>query len=120
MSEPVQDCSIRILHWTVGLVVLVESCLLVFEPARIQGFARTGFPHWIRPVLAWPEIVAVVLFLLPTTTRIGARVLLVIFGVAAALHLLHGRYDIGSLLVYTAGVLSYCGTGEQVRRTKSP
>jgi uncharacterized membrane protein YphA (DoxX/SURF4 family) len=105
MSRSTQDRSIRILHWTVGLVVLMESCLLAFEPGRIHSFAKTGFPHWIRPALAGPEIVAALLFLVPATSRIGAQVLLLIFGVAAILHLLHGRYDISSLLVYAAGVL---------------
>jgi uncharacterized membrane protein YphA (DoxX/SURF4 family) len=105
VSKPSQDWSICILHWTVGLVVLLKSCLLAFEPGRIHGFARTGFPHWIRPALAWPEIVAAILFLVPAVTRIGAWALLVIFGVAALLHLLHAQYDISELLVYGAGVL---------------
>ena len=82
------DCSIRILQWTVGFVVLVESCLLVFQTSRAHGFAQSGFPPWIRPALAWPEIVAAILFLVPATTRIAAWVLLAIFAVADILHLL--------------------------------
>lgn len=104
MSQSAQDCSIRILQWTVGIVVLVQSCLLAFEPGRIHSFAKTGFPHWIRLALAWPEIVAAILFLVPATSKIGAWVLLAIFGVAALLHLLHGQYDVSTLLVYAAGV----------------
>jgi len=98
------DCSIRILQWTVGLIVLAESYLLIFQPARIHGFAQTGFPHWIRPALAWPEIVAAIFFLVPATTRIAAWVLLGIFAVAAILHMLHGQFNVSTLLVYAAGV----------------
>jgi len=105
MTTPAHDCSIRILHWTVGLVVLLESCLLAFEPERIHAFARTGLPHWIRTALAWPEVGAAILFLVPATSTRGGWVLLMIFALAALLHILHGRADVGALLVYAAAVL---------------
>lgn len=98
-----RGCAIRILQWTLGLVVLVEAGLLAFEANRIHGFARTGLQHWIRPALAWPEMVAAVLFLIPVTSALGARLLLVVFAAAVLVHLLHGQYDIGALLVYAAG-----------------
>jgi len=117
MSNRTQDCSIRILQWTLGLVVLIESCLLAFEPGRIHSFAKTGLPYWIRPALAWPEIAGAVLFLIPATCAWGARLLLVIFGLAALVHLLHGHYDVGNLLVLAAGVLVVlrCGDGRPSR-----
>ena len=99
-----RNCAIRILHWTVGLVVLAESCLLAFEAKRIHGFARTGLPHWVRPALAWPEIAGAILFLIPATSIVGARLLLCVFFVAVLVHLAHGQPDIGALLVYAAAV----------------
>ena len=119
MTQSAQDCSIRILQWTVGIVVLVQSCLLAFEPGRIHSFAKTGFPHWIRLALAWPEIVAAILFLVPATSKIGAWVLLAIFGVAALLHLLHGQYDVSTLLVYAAGVFVVWHAGGSASREVS-
>jgi len=99
-----RNCAIRILQWTVGLVVLVESCLLAFDANRMQGFARTGLPHWVRAALAWPEIGGAILFLIPATSVVGARLLLCVFFVAALVHLVHGHHDIGALLVYAAAV----------------
>ena len=99
-----RSCAIRILQCTLGLVVLVEAGLLAFETNRIHGFARAGLPHWIRPALAWPEIAGAVLFLIPATSALGARLLLVVFAAAILVHLLHGQYDIGALLVYAAAV----------------
>jgi hypothetical protein len=48
MKARLRDTSIRLLHWTLGLVVLAESCSLALEPGRIHGFAKTGLPYWIR------------------------------------------------------------------------
>jgi hypothetical protein len=94
--------SVCVLRWTLGLVVLAESALLAFEAGRILNFSKSGFPHWVRPALAWPEMAAALLFLVPATSAWGARLLLVIFAVAALLHVLHGQYDVGGLLVYAA------------------
>jgi hypothetical protein len=94
------------LRWTLGLVVLIESFREVFEPAAIQHFARTGLPQWVRVVLAGGEIIAAIFFMVPFTMLIGGYALIVIFAFAAALHLLHGQYDIGALLVYGMAVLA--------------
>jgi len=99
-----RNCAVQILRWTVGLVVLVESCVLAFGANRIHSFARTGLPHWVRPALAWPEIAGAILFLIPATSAAGTRLLLCIFFLAVLLHLLHGQHDIGALLVYAAAV----------------
>jgi len=106
MNTQLRRFSIPSLQWSVGLVVLVESLKLAFAPAAVQHFARTGLPAWLRPALAWPEIVAAALFLLPVTAVFGGYFLLVIFAFAAALHLLHGQYDIGVLVIYATAVLA--------------
>jgi DoxX-like family len=92
------------LRWSLGLVVLYESCLLAFEPGRIRAFEHAGLPHLIRPVLAGGEILAAALFLVPFTNVMGSYFLLVIFAFAAAIHVLHGQYDVGELIVFSMAV----------------
>jgi DoxX-like family len=93
------------LQWIVGLVLIVESLRLAFEPSEARHFARTGMPLWMRPALAWTEIASAILFLVLFTTLLGGYLLLVIFFLAALLHILHGEFDIGVLLVYGMAVL---------------
>src|SRR5260370_22170444 len=88
------------LQWVVGIVLMVESLRLAFDATAALHFARAGMPLWMRPVLAWTEVAAAILFLAPATTVLGGYLLLVTFFVAATLHVLHGEYDIGALLVY--------------------
>jgi hypothetical protein len=92
------------LKWTLGLVVLAESLRLALA-SEGHFFATHPLLHHLRPVLAWSEAVAAGLFLIPFTMTVGGYALLVIFGVAAVLHVLHGEIDIGGLLIYAAAVL---------------
>jgi len=96
--------AIAILYWCVGGVVLIESCLFVFSTSRQHAFAQSGMPQLTRPVLGGFEIEAAILFLIPPTRRIGGYALLVIFLVAALIHILHGQPQIGGLVVYAAAV----------------
>jgi len=63
-------------------------------------------PLWLRPVLAWSEAAAAILFLVRFTVVAGGYILLVIFAIAALLHLLHGEFDIGALIVYGVAVIA--------------
>ncbi len=105
MNAQLRKIAVPALRWTVGLVVLVESLKLAFGAEAIRHFARTGMPAWIRPALASTEILTAFLFLLPVTTVAGGYSLLVIFAFAGSLHLLHGEFDIGALVVYAMAVL---------------
>jgi len=105
MNARLAKSSIPLLRWTVGLVVLLESCRFVFSTSAAHFLAKAGLPAWIRPVLGGAEIVAVVLFLVPLTAIIGGYLLLVIFVLATLLHILHGQYDVGSLIVYAVALL---------------
>ena len=67
--------------------------------------AASGCPESIAPVLGGVEIGAAVVFLVPKLRRIGGYALLAVFAIAAVLHILHGQFDIGPLLVYNAAVL---------------
>jgi hypothetical protein len=93
------------LQWAVGLVVLVESLRLALDSQAGRHFAKAGMPLWMRPALAWTEIAAALLFLLPLTTVLGGYLLLVIFFFAALLHILHGEFEVGGLVVYATAVL---------------
>lgn len=66
---------------------------------------RVWVPGSIAPVLGGVEIGAAVVFLVPKLRRIGGYALLAVFAIAAVLHILHGQFDIGPLLVYNAAVL---------------
>jgi len=93
------------LQWAVGVVLIVESLRLAIDPLAGRHFARAGMPLWMRPALAWTEIAASVLFLVPFTMMLGGYLLLVIFFVAVLLHILHGEFNVGVLFVYGMAVL---------------
>jgi len=93
------------LRWTLAIVVLIQSCLFVFASSGIHAAGQLGLPNWIRPVLGGSEIIAALLFLLPATSVAGGYLLLAVFFFAAAIHVLHGQYDVGGLIVYAVAVL---------------
>jgi hypothetical protein len=105
MNAKLTRVSIPLLRWTLGLAVMLESFAFVFSTSAAHFLAKTGWPAWLRPVLGGSEIIAAVLFLVASTATIGGYLLLVIFGVAALLHILHGQYGVEGLLVYSAAVL---------------
>jgi hypothetical protein len=104
MNDGLRNLSIRGLRWCVGWIVLWESWRFAFGAPAARTFAHTGLPGWMRPTLGGAEIVAAILFLLPATTVAGGYALLVIFFFAAAMHILHGWYDVSGLVLYTMAV----------------
>jgi hypothetical protein len=109
MNAPLTKFSIPLLHWAVGLVVMLQSFRFVLSDSAARFLATAGLPAWIRPVLGGVEILAAVLFLLPFTALIGGYLLLAVFACAVLLHLLHGQYDVGTLVVYAVAVLVCVG-----------
>ena len=105
MNTRLKNFSIPLLRWTLGLVVLLESCQFAFSNSAAHFLAKAGLPSWFRPVLGGAEIIAAVLFLLPWTALLGSYILLVIFALAALVHVLHGQFDVGGLVVYATAVL---------------
>ena len=89
------------LQWTLGIVILIEAVLFVM-PSAHHDFARTHMPDLIRQVLGWGEIVGAVLMLIPRTAARGALLLLAVFVLAIVIHALHGMYNVGNLVIYTA------------------
>ncbi len=105
MNVNFTKASIPLLRWTVGLVLVLESFDFVFSTSAAHFLAKAGLPSWIQPVLSGSEILAAVLFLVPFTAAIGGYLLLAVFAFAALLHILHGQYNFGDLVVYAAAVL---------------
>jgi hypothetical protein len=104
MNANLTRISIPLLRWTLGLVVMLESFEFISSTSAAHFLAQAGWPAWLRPVLGGSEIIAAVLFLVPSTAAVGGYLLLAIFGLAALLHILHGQYGVEGLLVYAVAV----------------
>jgi len=94
-------CALTGLQWTLATAVLIEAILFVSPGAR-HDFARTHLPDILRQVLGWAEIAGCVLLLIPRTAVRGGWLLVAVFGLAIAVHLVHGMFNSGALAVYTA------------------
>jgi hypothetical protein len=94
--------ALQILQWVLGLVILGESLRFAFSPDAARVFANIGLPNFLHLGLACAEIAAAILFLIPRTMLAGGRLLIVVFMVAITVHLLHGWYDVGNLVIYGA------------------
>jgi hypothetical protein len=112
--------AIRALHWTVGLVVLLESCL-TFHAAqsRLHDLGHSGVLAWVRLVLSGSEIVAALLFLVPVTAVLGGYLLLVIFALAIVIHGLHGDF-LGLEILVLYGVAVFVSLADRNDRTLPP
>jgi hypothetical protein len=96
--------ALRILQWVLGVIILVESLRFALAPMAAHAFAKTGLPNFVRLTLAWAEIAAAVLFLVPRAAIAGGRFLIGVLIAAIVLHLLHGWLDVGGLVVYIAAI----------------
>jgi hypothetical protein len=88
------------LRWVLGLVILLESAHFALAPAAAREVANIGLPRWIPLALGGAEPVAALSFMMPTARLIGGYALLFILAIAVIVHLLHGQYNVGSLVVY--------------------
>jgi hypothetical protein len=107
--------AILVLRWTLGLVILIESARFAFSHSAALAFARTGLPEFLRVALAWAEVVAAVLFLVPGLAKTGGRLLIAVLAVAIVIHVLHGWFEVGGLVVYIAAVWAVMETSQVVR-----
>jgi hypothetical protein len=110
MTEQRMKTALTGLQWTLGLVILVEAILFVM-PGAAHDFSQTHMPNVVRLILGWGEILGAVLLLIPQTAVRGAWALLVIFALAILVHLLHGMFNVGSLVIY-AGAAWAVATGK--------
>ena len=96
---------LTVLQWALGVVILIEAVLFVL-PGAAHDFARTHMPGFIRLVLGWGEILGSILLLIPGTAIRGAWLLLAMFIMAIFIHLLHGAYNVGNLVIYAAAAFA--------------
>src|ERR1700722_5025350 len=101
MTEQRMKTALTGLRWALGLVILIEAILFVMPNAG-HDFARTHMPEMVRLVLGGGGIVGAILMLVPRTAVWGGRVLMGIFVLAIVLHVLHGLFNVGDLVIYTA------------------
>ncbi len=117
MTAPRTAFAIRLLHWTVGLVVLLESCrTFLGAHAGLHAAGHAGALVSVRLALSGAEIVAALLFLVPVTELVGGYALLAIFALAIAIHGLHGEFrGLETLVLYGAAVfVSLAGRRDRV------
>jgi uncharacterized membrane protein YphA (DoxX/SURF4 family) len=105
MSPVRSKLGLTILQWALGVVILIEAVLFVM-PSAAHDFARTHMPGFVRLVLGFGEIAGCVLLLIPGTAIRGAWLLVAVFVMAILIHLLHGMYGIGNLVIYAAAALA--------------
>lgn len=96
---------LTVLQWALGVVILIDAVLFVM-PSAAHEFARTHMPGFVRMLLGWGEIGGCILLLIPRTTVRGAWLLLAVFIMAILIHLLHGAYAIGNLIIYAAAAFA--------------
>lgn len=101
MTEQRVKTALTGLQWTLGIVILIEAILFVMPNAQ-HDFAATHMPDAIRLLLGWGEILGAVLLLIPQTAVRGAWALVLIFIFAILIHLLHGMFTVGYLIIYIA------------------
>ena len=97
--------ALTVLQWALGIVILIEAVRFVL-PGAAHDFARTHMPGFIRLVVGFGEIVGCVLLLIPRTAIRGAWLLVAVFVFAILIHLLHGMYGIGNLVIYAAAAFA--------------
>jgi len=97
--------ALTVLQWALGIVILIEAVRFVL-PGAAHDFARTHMPGFIRLVVGFGEIVGCVLLLIPRTAIRGAWLLVAVFVFAILIHLLHGTYGIGNLVIYAAAAFA--------------
>jgi hypothetical protein len=75
-------------------------------PSAAHDFAHTHMPGFVRMVLGFGQIAGCILLLIPRTAPRGAWLLLGVFVFAILLHLLHGSYGVGNLVIYAAAAFA--------------
>lgn len=96
---------LTVLQWTLGIVILIEAVMFVL-PSAAHQFSRTHMPGFVRIILGWGEIAGSVLLLIPKTVKSGAWLLVAVFVTGILIHLLHGQYNVGNIVIYAAAAFA--------------
>ena len=105
MSGLPAKCGLTVLQWSLGVVVLIEAVMFVL-PGAAHEFARTHMSGMVRMIVGFGEIAGAALLLIPQTVVRGAWLLLAVFVMAILIHLLHGLYGVGNLVVFGAAAFA--------------
>jgi len=105
MSSGQAKIALTVLQWVLGIVILAQAVQFVM-PGAAHDFARTHLPGIVRFIVGGGEIIGCVLLLIPPTATRGAWILIAVFTLAIVIHLLHGMYGIGHLIIYTAAAFA--------------
>ena len=105
MNSSHTKIALTILQYALGIVILVEAVLFVL-PSAAHDFSRTHLPAIVRMILGYGEILGCILLLIPKTAIRGAWLLLAVFVSAILLHLMHGMYGIGDIVIYAAAAFA--------------
>ena len=111
--------AIVLLQWVLGLVILAQASRFAFSRSAAADFAKTGMPNFVHLGLAWGEMAAAALFLIPAFVSVGGRLLIAILACAIVLHLLHGWFDVGGLVVYAAAAWAVVAANAPARPDES-
>jgi hypothetical protein len=96
-----KNTAIFVLRWVVALISGFGA-LRLFIALSHHGVGH--LPTNVLRLICVAEIVAAVFFLIPRTIKMGGVGLLVVYAVAATVHLLHGEYNISNLVLLGAAV----------------
>ncbi len=105
MGASSSNAGLTILRFVLGVVILIEAVLFVL-PSAAHEFSRTHMPGIIRLLLGGGEIVGCILLLIPKASIKGAWFLFAVFVFAILIHLLHGSYNVGNVVIYAAAALA--------------
>jgi hypothetical protein len=105
MSFGKTKIGLTVLQWALGVVILLEAVMFVL-PGAAHDFARTHMPGFVRLVLGFGEIAGCILLLIPQTAIRGAWLLVAVFVMGILIHLLHGMYGVGDLVIYAAAAFA--------------
>jgi hypothetical protein len=100
MNDDRTKSALLVLQWVIALVIVAEAADFAFSTESAHVFARTGLPGFIRLALACSEMAAAILFLVPRTIVAGGWLLIGVLVFAIVLHILHGWWNVGALVVY--------------------
>ena len=96
-----KNTAVLVLRFAVALVTILGGARLLFT---LGHHGIWHLPANVLRALSVAEIAAAVFFLIPRTVRLGGIALLVVYGAAGAVHLLHGDYDVSNLILLGAAV----------------
>ena len=117
MNNDRARAALLVLQWVLGLVILAEAAGFAFSARSAHDFAKSGLPDFIRLLLAWGEMVAAILLLIPRTIIAGGWLLIGVLVVAIVLHFLHGWWNVGPLVVYAAATWAVMAGRAQMSAT---